>query len=574
MADYTLPQYVTSRVRYYDGEYLKDDEFIDEQKYHIDRRQRHDRLLHVAGVCEGLLPSKVDAKSLKVSAGTAIDDLGQTILVNADQTILVPSDQNGALNIVITFVEKEDRPADVNAVGSNTRFTQAPALQLSAASIAHGVVIGQALVVSGSLSQVTMTNRVYSGLRLPGPGGAAYALHSRGGDAAPGVVDMESSLNVTGGLTVAGALAIGATDASGSKLRVAGNTLLGGDVQVTGSRLKNNTGLGIVETNAADWLRVNPDGGYPGIALYKNVAIGSGGLAIGEWSQQPTGTLKVTGKATFSVGAVANGLNLGTSGAQATYAFPYESLGTDNPNQNLRLISGNAIFTHAAKGFTVSKDQGGSGDLGVEGALSFGASVRQMVNLWNANYGVGVQSGTLYFRTDKNVAFYKAGAHDNAELSAGAGGAAMLVINNGNVGIGTATPEGILHAVGNLVLGTDENNKKFVFHPRTGTGDFLQITHDGADGGWSWGTGITLKRGGNVGIGTTDPQAALHVSGGTFRLGDWRLETSGGTLTIKYGDQVIARFSNGRDKIQIYRNNNGASPYFYYNDAGDYGRVT
>src|SRR5262245_26428702 len=161
MADkYEIPPYVTSRVRYYDGEYLKDDEFIDEQKYHIDRRQRHDRLLHVAGVCEGLVPSVGDSKTIKITAGTAIDDQGHTILLDTDQTITLKS-ETGQLNIVITFAEQEDRPADGNSsVASNTRFKQAPVLQLSAAPVAHGVVIGQALVVSGSptssLSQVTM----------------------------------------------------------------------------------------------------------------------------------------------------------------------------------------------------------------------------------------------------------------------------------------------------------------------------------------------------------------------------------------------------------------------------------
>ena len=43
------------------------------------------------------------------------------------------------------------------------------------------------------------------------------------------------------------------------------------------------------------------------------------------------------------------------------------------------------------------------------GVLGFGSKTRQMINLWNANYGIGVQTWTHYFRTDKNFAWYKGG---------------------------------------------------------------------------------------------------------------------------------------------------------------------
>ncbi len=91
-----------------------------------------------------------------------------------------------------------------------------------------------------------------------------------------------------------------------------------------------------------------------------------------------------------------------------------------------------------------------------------------------------------------------------------------LLYRVGQVGIGTTSPSAKLHVVGDLVLGKDDNNKKFIFHSRTGNtenSDFLQITSDNSQGNWAWEQGITLKRNGNVGIGTITPNHKLEVSG-------------------------------------------------------------
>ncbi|MBD2037671.1 tail fiber domain-containing protein [Leptolyngbya sp. FACHB-321] len=62
------------------------------------------------------------------------------------------------------------------------------------------------------------------------------------------------------------------------------------------------------------------------------------------------------------------------------------------------------------------------------GRLSFGATVRQMINLWNQEYGIGVQSGTTYFRSGANFCWFKGGSHNDARDNPG-GGTRLMALN-------------------------------------------------------------------------------------------------------------------------------------------------
>ncbi len=92
-----------------------------------------------------------------------------------------------------------------------------------------------------------------------------------------------------------------------------GGLSVAGNVTLSGAKVRNSGGQTIFETNANDWLRINPDQQYPGIAMYKAVALGTGGLAVGSWDQLPAGQLKVTGPATIG-GALGVGATLSVSG--------------------------------------------------------------------------------------------------------------------------------------------------------------------------------------------------------------------------------------------------------------------
>lgn len=66
------------------------------------------------------------------------------------------------------------------------------------------------------------------------------------------------------------------------------------------------------------------------------------------------------------------------------------------------------------------------------GNLSFGATTRQMLNLWGTGYGIGVQNATLYFRTNTTAdgfAWYAGGEHSDIAHNAGPLGSTFMLLD-------------------------------------------------------------------------------------------------------------------------------------------------
>ena len=87
------------RVRYYDGEYLRAEDFQTEQAYHIDMRRRLNMGLHLFGIVEGLQLGPIlttyppaGPTTATISAGMAIDSFGREILLLSPYTFNDPSD--------------------------------------------------------------------------------------------------------------------------------------------------------------------------------------------------------------------------------------------------------------------------------------------------------------------------------------------------------------------------------------------------------------------------------------------------------------------------------------------------
>ncbi|WP_456237613.1 tail fiber domain-containing protein [Hymenobacter monticola] len=153
---------------------------------------------------------------------------------------------------------------------------------------------------------------------------------------------------------------------------------------------------------------------------------------------------------------------------------------------NFQNVAGDNLGNHTA---TQSLSLNGN-------AINFGTTTQQMLNLWNANYGIGVQTNTEYFRSADSFAWYSGGSHNDGQFNAG-GGTTQMVLQAGKLGIGTAAPvseldvpNGSVHLPGDSWIRFSGNNKNYL----RGT----TILADDAQGG-------------RVGIGTADPVFPLDV---------------------------------------------------------------
>jgi hypothetical protein len=73
-----------------------------------------------------------------------------------------------------------------------------------------------------------------------------------------------------------------------------------------------------------------------------------------------------------------------------------------------------------------------TGNMEIGGNELFGATTRQMLNLYNTDYGIGIQASTLYFRVANTGGYnwYMGGVHNNTQNSPGTGGTSLMRLDS------------------------------------------------------------------------------------------------------------------------------------------------
>ena len=211
-----------------------------------------------------------------------------------------------------------------------------------------------------------------------------------------------------------------------------------------------------------------------------------------------------------------------------------------------------------------------NGDATIAGNVNFGTQPRQMLNLWQTQYGIGIQSYTTYFRTDNagannGFSWFSGGIHSDNQNDPGPGGAELMRLTlgngltvNGALNLPATTPT--VYTGGNLLLRSDGSLLNFFAGQAAG--------NLGVSGSQNTGEGYSALH--NLTSGTANTAngefALLHNAGGNFNtaVGASSLEfnTSGGNNvavgTIALSSNTNGNFNTAVGYAALYNSANGS----------------
>jgi hypothetical protein len=119
------------RLKYFTHQFLREQDFVAEQKYHLDMRRSHNRLVHGWGVVEGLTVRKKNEHEIVIEPGVAIDREGREIILESPVTRDIANfERNSHTWVTIAYGEaweEGDRYAS-GGIEGYTRVTEAPVI--------------------------------------------------------------------------------------------------------------------------------------------------------------------------------------------------------------------------------------------------------------------------------------------------------------------------------------------------------------------------------------------------------------------------------------------------------------
>ncbi len=223
-------------------------------------------------------------------------------------------------------------------------------------------------------------------------------------------------------------------------------TIAGGALNDIGAN-SPGTVIGGGEDNniAADsWSATIAGGALNNIRINSDYSVIGGGLL----NNIPANSFYATIAGGYSNSAVSYAF---AAGRQAKANHEGAFVWADNQNIDFASTAVNQFNIRASSGVRLNNDT----------SLSFGNQTRQMLNLWTAGYGIGVQSDAQYFRTGNDFHWYRGGSHSDTAGNGGTGGVPLMSLSrSGYLGLGLTAPSYPLDVQSGQAVGrfTSTNN--------------------------------------------------------------------------------------------------------------------
>jgi len=145
------------RLNYFTHQFLREQDFKDEQKYHIEMRRLHNQTLYGWGVVRGLEVKRTGEREITISPGFAIDRDGrELVLTDAVRRDLSSSEHKSEIYITIGYAESWDEVDRHSGAGVDgfTRVTESPEISESKHQHTDGSVVTLAKVVINEVGHV------------------------------------------------------------------------------------------------------------------------------------------------------------------------------------------------------------------------------------------------------------------------------------------------------------------------------------------------------------------------------------------------------------------------------------
>ena len=319
--------------------------------------------------------------------------------------------------------------------------------------------------------------------------------------------------------------------------------LYDGTVSLPGLAFSNETSTGLYRASAGD-MRLAVTGSQ--VVQFLNTGVAVTGTLSASGAATLSSTLAVTGASTFTGAATFNATTTTFENSTAYYPQLINRNKTADAN-------GSYIVLEKVRNTSIVQNGDVLGNLifrGYDGAAYLqGAYINALVS---ATPGTNDMPTDLVFGTTPDGS---AGPSERVRIT-----------QAGNVGMGTSSPQG------NLALKAASGNTNFAIESAASSRYFISVNNTsnylaiGGNGSTAPSSGaLNIDSSGNVGIGTSSPNAKLYVASSATQA----IVVGQGTIGTDYG---IGR-DNSNGALTFYGNQTGAVSYIFSGVNGERARI-